>query len=389
MQAIFRSPGKQINYTPGSAVGAGDVVMFGDQPMVAERDIAAGALGALTGAGVFDAVKDTSVIVLGDPIYWHVTGSPVDGDASSGAANNVAAGGYLLGQALEAAATDVERVKVNLLAGVNILRGEYPSATFADLLEGGSPQGTREQSATQNYPLGAKRAYADGRVFRYVKARTALEPEFGAGYAAKTITNAVAPTQATGAGTAGSYTVTITVGATDGLAGDGAIALNELAGGYVVVGNGTSQHPDNRRILSNTAEAGGGGPITLTLDEPLVTAVEVGVTNIEVLMNPWILSDGNATSSAYITFRGMPARSVTINYFAWVQTAGTCWITSDGHTCDSAGDRQVYFAANGSCVSGNDVTGDVNVQQLAGHAIDMSSSGASNAPFVNLCLEVS
>jgi hypothetical protein len=85
----------------------------------------------------------------------------------------------------------------------------------------------------------------------------------------------------------------------------------------------------------------------------------------------------------------MPACELTLNHFGWVQTAGPCWITSDSNTCNSDGDRQIYFANNGSVVSGNDVTGDVNVQQLAGHAIDMSSSGASNAPFVNLMLEVS
>jgi hypothetical protein len=60
-----------------------------------------------------------------------------------------------------------------------------------------------------------------------------------------------------------------TLVATDGLAGDGAIAANELVGGYVVLGNGSSQHPQNRRIVANTVEAGGGGTITLTLDEAL------------------------------------------------------------------------------------------------------------------------
>jgi|GEM_PF-698052 len=386
MEAIFVQDGHSIDYTPASAVESGDVVMFGDQPMVASRAIAASTLGSLSAQGVWDVLKDTSTIVLGDSIYWHTTGTPVGG-AATGAANNVAVGGYLMGQAVAAAATGVTTVRVKMLENVNILRGSYPSVTEGDVLEGGAPQGTREESATQNYPLGTKRKYADGRVFRYIKARTALAPEFGAAYAAKTITQAVAPTQGTGIGLAGGYTVKITVGATDGLGGDGVIAADELVGGYVVIGNGTGEHPQNRQIVSNTAEAGGGGTITLTLDEPLVeNAVGLGV---ETLMNPWILSDMYVTNSAYVTARGMPAMEVTINYFAWVQTAGPCWITSNGATCNSAGDRQIYFAANGSCVSGDEVTGDVNVQQLAGHAIDMSGSGSSNAPFVNLMLEVS
>ncbi len=261
------------------------------------------------------------------------------------------------------------------------------SVTYGAVLSGGSYQGTRAQSTTQNYALGTKREYLDGRIFRYIKARTAIHTETGACYAAKTVTNAVAPTQATDAGDVGDVKVTMTVASGDGLAGDGIVALDELVGGYVVIGNGTSQHPQNRRITGNTAVATGGGVCTLTLDEALDTAVVVGTTNIETLMNPWILSDGNATNSAYVTFRGIAARELTINYYGWIQTAGPCWITSDGNTCNSAGDRQIYFASNGSVVSGNDVTGDINVMQLAGHAVDMSSDGGSNAPFVNLCLE--
>ena len=197
MEAIFVQDGHSIDYTPASAVEASEVVMFGDQPMVAPRPIAASVLGALATEGVFDVKKDTSTILIAQAIYWHTDGTPVGGTAT-GAANNVAVGGYLMGQALAAAATGVTTVRVKLLPGVNILRGTYPYATYGDVLSGGAPQGTRGQSETQNYALGTKREYADGRRFRYIKARTALEPEFGACYAAKTITQAVAPTQGTG-----------------------------------------------------------------------------------------------------------------------------------------------------------------------------------------------
>jgi hypothetical protein len=273
-------------------------------------------------------------------------------------------------------------VRVLLIPNAKLTAGE---STEGDILDGGDYQGTRSQSVTQNYALGTKRVYPDGRAFRYAKARTALTPEVGCCYAAKTIAVAVAPAQATDAGTINSMTVTITIANTDGLAGDGVVAANELAGGYVVIGNGSGQHPMNRRIVGNTVAAS--NKSTLTLDEALETAVTVGTTTIETLMNPWIVSDGVATSSGYVTFRGVPARSMTINYYGWIQTAGPVWITSDGNTCDSAGDRQIYFVANGSVVSGNDVTSDINLLQLAGHAIDMSGSSASNAPFVNLCLE--
>jgi len=384
-QAEYIDEGDTIDFTNGgTAVKAGQIVMFGVQPMFAPHATPASVKGTLKTRGRLRVKKDTSTIVVGDAIYWHTTGSPVVGDASSGAANNVAVGGYLMGQATKSAATGVATVEVKLLENVNILRGSYPYATYGDVLSGGAPQGTREQSETQNYALGTKREYADGRRFRYIKARTALEPEFGAAYAAKTITQAVAPTQGSGIGLAAGYTVKITVGATDGLAGNGAIAADELVGGHVVIGNGSSEHPENRLIVGNTVVAANGGTSILTLDEPLVeNAVGRGV---ETLMNRWILSDMNVTNSAYVTARGMPARRMTINYFGWAQTKGPCWITSNSNTCNSAGDRTLVFASNGSVVSSDDITVESGFQ-IAGKAIDMSGSSASNAPFVDLELE--
>jgi len=370
----------------GSNVANGAPVVVNGVVGVAIGPIDNGKSGTLLILTVVDIVKKQETITQGYAVYWDPTGNPYGGTAGTGAATATATGAYFIGRAIATAGSTAARVRSLLIPNANGMTA-FTAVTLGNVISGGIEQGTREQSATQNYPLGTKRVYSDGRTFRYVKARTALHTEFGACYAAKTVTCDVAPAQATGAGAVADVKVTMTVASGDGLAANGLIALNELAGGYVVIGNGGSQHPQNRLITANTAVAGGGGVCTLTLDEALDTVVTVGVTTIETLMNPWILSDGNVTSSGYVTFRGMPALELTINYFGWIQTAGPCWITSDTHTCDSAGDRQIYFAANGSVVSGNDVTGDINVQQLAGHAIDMSGSAASNAPFVNLCLE--
>jgi hypothetical protein len=321
-----------------------------------------------------------AVANIGNKVYF-VSGS--DDNTVSATASAVFAG-YL-------SAFDQNSVAwVSIDAAVsNYGTGSGGSTTSEGVLSGGSFQATRDQSITQNYPLGTKREYPDGRVFRYVFAAEALEPEFGCLYTLKSITNAVAPAQATGAGAIGDVKVTLTVAAGDGKAGNGAIALNELAGGYVVIGNGTNQHPENRRITANTAVTAPGGVCTLTLDEALTIVVTVGTTNIEAVMNRYgYVKNGNTSGDGYQTFIGLPARRVTTQYYAFVQTQGIIWATSDGATCNSAGDRQIYFANNGSLVSGNDVAGDINVQQLAGHAVDASSGGASNAPFVDLCCEV-
>ena len=391
-QAIENMDYHTMPYANGTAsdIACGAPVVVNVVVGVAIGLIAAGKSGTLAILTVVNIVKAQEAFAQGAAVYWNTTGNPYGGTAGSGAATGTAAGAYFMGRAIVAAGSTDARVRVLLIPNANGMSA-FTSTTLGNVISGASDQLTRADSATQCYPLGTKRITSDGRVFRYVKARTALHTEFGACYAAKTITNAVAPTQATGAGAVGDSKVTVTVASGDGLAGDGVIALNELAGGYVVIGNGASQHPQNRLITANTAVANGGGVCTLTLDEPLDHVVLVGgsgvtATNMEVLMNPWILSDGNVTNSGYVTFRGMPACELTVNHYGWVQTAGPCWITSDGNTCNSATDRQIYMLTNGSVVSGNDVTG--NIDQLVGHAIDMSGSAASNAPFVNLDMEV-
>lgn len=57
--AVRYSDGKNIDYTPGSAVNAGDVVVLGSIPFIAPLDIAANALGALATEGVFKVPKKT------------------------------------------------------------------------------------------------------------------------------------------------------------------------------------------------------------------------------------------------------------------------------------------------------------------------------------------
>lgn len=69
--AVFVSEGQVIDYTPGSSVSAGDVVVAGKVVGIAQADIAAGALGALRVQGVHDVAKEASVAhSLGDKLYW-------------------------------------------------------------------------------------------------------------------------------------------------------------------------------------------------------------------------------------------------------------------------------------------------------------------------------
>ncbi len=234
----------------------------------------------------------------------------------------------------------------------------------------------------QQYPLGTKFVCGD-RVYHYALANGTCYPQLGAYKAKKTNTVAIAPTQATGAGTAGSSTVTVTIDTEIGVLTTGVLSINELAGGYIVVGNGSGQAPQMRYIVSHPALATAGGSLTLTLDMPLATAVTAATTTIELMECPFYNIAADGSGGDYVTYIGVPAiQAASGNYF-WVQTWGPCWITSNSNTCDSAGDRTIVWVGNGSVVSSNDVTVESGFQ-IAGIALDMSGSSASNAPFVLL-----
>jgi predicted RecA/RadA family phage recombinase len=68
--------GNYIDYTPGAAVSAGSVIVQADLVGVAEKDIAANTLGALSVRGLYNINKlSTDVVVAGAILYWDVANS--------------------------------------------------------------------------------------------------------------------------------------------------------------------------------------------------------------------------------------------------------------------------------------------------------------------------
>jgi len=248
----------------------------------------------------------------------------------------------------------------------------------------------------KRYPLGTK--YELGlRTYFYSYASGTVNSEWGAYKAKKTNTVAVAPTQATAAaqaaaypgetlaaGAVGSHFVTVTIDAEIGVLTTGVLAADELAGGFIVVGNGGSQHPQMFQIVSHPALATAGGSLTLKLDNPFTTAVTAATTTIELMESPFYCLKGDGAGGEYVTYLGVsgPPAVASGQYF-WLQTKGPAWVTSNGNTCNSAMDRTIVWVGNGSVVSSDDVTVESGLQ-IAGVALDMSGSGASNAPFVYL-----
>jgi len=108
--AVFVQEGGQIDYTPGSDVTAGAVVVQGDLVGVAKQPIAANAPGALAVSGVFDFPKATGVgtgISAGATVYWDEADQEAKTDSETGANKP-------LGKTTVAAGDDDTTVRVRL-----------------------------------------------------------------------------------------------------------------------------------------------------------------------------------------------------------------------------------------------------------------------------------
>ncbi|MBX3356437.1 MAG: DUF2190 family protein [Phycisphaeraceae bacterium] len=108
--ATFIHEGRSIDYTPGTDVAAGAVVVQGELVGIAKLDIKANTLGALAVAGVFDITKATgagTAITAGAFVHWDATNS-IATTADGGGANK------RIGKAVAAAATTDAKVRVRL-----------------------------------------------------------------------------------------------------------------------------------------------------------------------------------------------------------------------------------------------------------------------------------
>jgi predicted RecA/RadA family phage recombinase len=130
--ALLFAEGDVIDYTPSSAVAAGDVILIGSIPMIAEKAIAANVKGSLACEGIFKIPQKAEVFTAGDAVYWDVDGTPVTGDSASGAATGTASAGYLIGTAAETTAVTDTYVKT-LLSKVRRSTTVGGAVTAADI----------------------------------------------------------------------------------------------------------------------------------------------------------------------------------------------------------------------------------------------------------------
>lgn len=112
--ATFVHDGNTIDYTPGSDVAVGDVVVLGDLVGIAKQAIKTNMLGALALVGVFDLPKATGAgtgIAAGVSLYWDAAAQLVKTDSNSGTHKRI-------GNAVATAGTTDATVRARLNTGV-------------------------------------------------------------------------------------------------------------------------------------------------------------------------------------------------------------------------------------------------------------------------------
>jgi predicted RecA/RadA family phage recombinase len=108
---------ERIDYTPGTAVAAGQVVLQGTLIGIATVAIAANEKGSLCTRGIFNVPKDSSNLsAVGTAIYWDADGNPVGGTAGSGCFTSTATGNTFAGWCLETAGASVGDVDALILS---------------------------------------------------------------------------------------------------------------------------------------------------------------------------------------------------------------------------------------------------------------------------------
>jgi len=182
------------------------------------------------------------------------------------------------------------------------------------------------QTSAQKHKLGTEMVFVDGRKFRYVENGGSAITE-GLLVASEAPAGNHDEDLAVATTAAGSTTVAVTLGGT-------AAAKNLYAEGYLFINIpilGTSANPHEMYKIKSHAVVASGGVLTANLDEPdgLVTAITNGTETVGLIKSPYkdIVVAPAAVAGRFV---GVTTRSMTADYFGWVQVAGIAVVAIDG-----------------------------------------------------------
>ena len=228
-----------------------------------------------------------------------------------------------------------------------------------------STAGTSTVWATNNEAatLGALATTGDGRYFRYAIAGATALVAGNLQQGPVEITGNEALTVAAAVAGATSVTTVSTV----------TVVANQLTGGYMAVTESTGVGY-LYKIAGNTAATG--AVTTITLEDPLQTALAASTTQIDLIPNPYNRVIINPTSAT-----GLPVGvAVTVTpayYYGWLQVRGVCNVLADGAiTVGTA-----LVASNGAPGAVEPLAG---VQAIVGTAV--TGIATTDYGAVNLCI---
>lgn len=183
----------------------------------------------------------------------------------------------------------------------------------ADLFVQTSPTAGTVPYTTQIPVLGARSVTGDGREFRYASAGASNLIIGQLQQAAAPQSNYVDVTAIAAAVGATTVTLTVSTGT--------AVAANQFSGGfyttYGTVANGGGQI---LQISSNTAVTASGTSITITLTDPVATAITTSATVNIIPPSFAALIQSPTTVSGQVA--GIAVTSLTATYYGWIQVKG-------------------------------------------------------------------
>lgn len=188
-------------------------------------------------------------------------------------------------------------------------------------------QSIYEESSSQNYRVGTKLVYPDGRVFRYCKAGETLSKALMTA-APENYAYCDAETQSTSGASADVGDVEIEIDVT----GSGTWSENNFAGGYLVNTSGTATCiGDIYKVVANKIDGSDDTLMRVQLETPIRVAWDASSV-IYMMKNPYMDVVGFPATQK-CTATGIPLIDVTDNYFFWAQRGGYApCIVDDGET---------------------------------------------------------
>ena len=179
----------------------------------------------------------------------------------------------------------------------------------------------------------------------------------------------------------GDKTLVLDVAGTDGIGGGGAIAENELAGGFLVVFPVGMTNSFVCRILTNTKTTGA-SEMTLTLQDEIPILMAANTSHVECMASMFTGCETNSKSQEPVV--GVAHFAVPGDNWFWLQTWGPVWLAPQGEVGDAGHDHQVVFRHDGSLDEHDYSDANVRNQQHAGFTLSHSRTGGQAAPFVLL-----